>query len=203
MNYYLTGVVYQISSISDIYILWFITVPKLQLWSSNENLWLGATTTWGTILQHCIIRKVENHCAKGALSYFMFSRLLTLKPKGHWSLNLLSHCPLHCALSIFKWTDLSSLWTSTSSYTVWYTQQNCPLLASNPFSQYYRITGYCVVSQVFKACSCLGDVLVLVLYYLLLVSDTFYPQTCMRQVSIQIFLLRHTFLSFFIFGPKM
>lgn len=51
------GVTYQI------FILRFIRVVKLQLWSSNEIIsWLGVTTTWGTVLKRCGIRKVENHC---------------------------------------------------------------------------------------------------------------------------------------------
>ena len=43
--------------------LWFIMVTKLQLWSSNKNLilWLGVSTTWGTVLEGCSIRKVENY----------------------------------------------------------------------------------------------------------------------------------------------
>lgn len=46
--------------------LGFIRVLKLELCISNEIiLWLVVTTTWGTIFQHCIIRKVENHCPKG------------------------------------------------------------------------------------------------------------------------------------------
>lgn len=51
------GVTYQI------FTLRFIGVAKLQLWSSNEIIsWLGVTTTWGTVLKRCGIRKVENHC---------------------------------------------------------------------------------------------------------------------------------------------
>lgn len=51
-----TGVAYQI------FTLQFIPVAKLQLWSSNKIiLWLGVTTTCGTVLKGCSTRKVESH----------------------------------------------------------------------------------------------------------------------------------------------
>ena len=60
----LWGVEYQIS-ILHIGYLQFITVAKLQLWNSKEIiLWLGVTTTWGTILKGRSTRKVKNHCLK-------------------------------------------------------------------------------------------------------------------------------------------
>ena len=41
----------------------FITVAKLELCRSNENdVLVGVTTTRGTVLKGCSIRKVENHC---------------------------------------------------------------------------------------------------------------------------------------------
>lgn len=40
--------------------LLFVTITKLQLWNTNKILWLGVTTTWGTVLKGCSIRKVEN-----------------------------------------------------------------------------------------------------------------------------------------------
>lgn len=47
-----------------IYALWFITVARLQLWSSKEIIsWLGVTT-WGTALKWHSIWKVENHCPR-------------------------------------------------------------------------------------------------------------------------------------------
>ena len=49
----------------QIFTLWFITLAKLQLWSSNKIiLWLGVTTLWGTVLKGCSNRKVENHCSR-------------------------------------------------------------------------------------------------------------------------------------------
>lgn len=37
----------------------------LQLWSSNENnLMIGVSTTWGTIIKGHSIRKAENHCLR-------------------------------------------------------------------------------------------------------------------------------------------
>ena len=45
----------------QIFTLWFISVAKLQLWSSNEViLWLGVTTAWGTVLNGWNIGKAEN-----------------------------------------------------------------------------------------------------------------------------------------------
>jgi hypothetical protein len=42
--------------------LWAITVAKLQLWGSNEiTLWLGVSTTRGTVLKGHCIRKAEKH----------------------------------------------------------------------------------------------------------------------------------------------
>lgn len=42
--------------------LWFITLTKLQLWTSRKNnLVLGVTTTWRILLKDHNIRKVENH----------------------------------------------------------------------------------------------------------------------------------------------
>ena len=44
------------------YLYWLITVAKLQLWKSNENSFMvGVTTTCGTLLKGCSIRKAENH----------------------------------------------------------------------------------------------------------------------------------------------
>lgn len=38
--------------------LWFITITKLQEWSSNRiHLWLGITKTWGTILKVAALRR--------------------------------------------------------------------------------------------------------------------------------------------------
>ena len=45
--------------------LWFITVAKLQLWSSNEIiLWLGVTTKWETVSKGHSLRKGKNNCSK-------------------------------------------------------------------------------------------------------------------------------------------
>ena len=56
---------------TQIFTLRFITVAKLQLWSSNKNhLMAGATTTRGTLFKCCSIRKVENHCSKSSLARF-------------------------------------------------------------------------------------------------------------------------------------
>lgn len=115
-------------------------------------------------------------------------------------------CLLHCTLNIFKWTDLSSLWTSTSLYTLWHTQQNCLLLASIPFSQYCRNTGYCVVSQICKVCSFLGNVLALSCTCLVLISSLFLTHSIHKpawgRFQFNYFLLTHTFLFSFIFGLK-
>ena len=46
-----------------IFILWFITVAKLQLGSSNENSFMaGGHQTWGSVLKGHSIRKFENFC---------------------------------------------------------------------------------------------------------------------------------------------
>ena len=58
---------------NKIFTLWFTTVAKLQLWVISEILlWLGVTTTWGTVLKGHSIRKVEKHCSRG---YFYFKPL--------------------------------------------------------------------------------------------------------------------------------
>ena len=50
---------------TQIFALQFITVAKLQLWSSNKsNFMVGVTTTWGTVLEGHSIRKGENHCSR-------------------------------------------------------------------------------------------------------------------------------------------
>jgi len=49
----------------QIFTLQFITVVKLQLWSSNEIIfWLKVTRTWRTVLKGPSIRKVGNHWSK-------------------------------------------------------------------------------------------------------------------------------------------
>jgi hypothetical protein len=49
----------------EIFTLWFVTEAKLQLWSSNGIIvWLGVTTTWGTVLKDFSIKKVASHCKK-------------------------------------------------------------------------------------------------------------------------------------------
>ena len=53
------------TSMSKIFKLWFITVAKLQLWSSNKNNFtIGVTTTWEIVLKCHSIRKVETHCSR-------------------------------------------------------------------------------------------------------------------------------------------
>jgi hypothetical protein len=55
----------------QIFTLWFITVEKLQLGSSNKNgFMIGVTTTWRTVLKSWKIRKVENRCCKWHWSFF-------------------------------------------------------------------------------------------------------------------------------------
>ena len=46
-----------------IFTLWFMTVAKLQLQSSNKNNFMVGVPT--TVLKGHSIRKVENHCSKG------------------------------------------------------------------------------------------------------------------------------------------
>ena len=51
--------------ICQVFTLRFVTVAKLQVWNSNEIiLWLKVTTTWGTLLKGCSVRKVESHCLR-------------------------------------------------------------------------------------------------------------------------------------------
>lgn len=41
---------------------WFITAAKWLLWSSNKNnVMVGVSTTWGTVLKGYSIRKAESH----------------------------------------------------------------------------------------------------------------------------------------------
>jgi hypothetical protein len=53
--------------ISEIQTLWFTRVTKLHSWSSHENNFMvggrgaAVTTTWGTVLKGCSIRKGESH----------------------------------------------------------------------------------------------------------------------------------------------
>ena len=50
----------------QIFILRFITVAKLQLWSSSERiLWLWVTTACRTVLKGHSAKKVENHWSRG------------------------------------------------------------------------------------------------------------------------------------------
>jgi hypothetical protein len=45
--------------------LWFMTIEKFQIWSSNKNNFVvGVITTQGTLLKCCGTRKVENHCSR-------------------------------------------------------------------------------------------------------------------------------------------
>ena len=49
----------------QIFTLWFITVAKLQLWSSNEIIiWWGVTIAWGTGLKCHSIRKIESYWSR-------------------------------------------------------------------------------------------------------------------------------------------
>ena len=50
----------------QLFILWFVTETKLQLWSRNKIIlcW-GVTTTWRTVLKGLSIRKAEKHCLRG------------------------------------------------------------------------------------------------------------------------------------------
>lgn len=48
----------------QILLLWFITVEKLQPWSSNQNSFMaGVTITWEVGLKGHRIRRVENYCS--------------------------------------------------------------------------------------------------------------------------------------------
>ena len=52
-------------SVYQIFTLWFITVAKLQLWSSNENAFMvGGHYKRGTVLKGVVIGKVESHWSK-------------------------------------------------------------------------------------------------------------------------------------------
>jgi hypothetical protein len=59
-----TGVTYQIACSSDIYITIHNSGKKLKLWNNEIILWLWVSTTWGTVLQGRITRKVEKHWAR-------------------------------------------------------------------------------------------------------------------------------------------
>jgi hypothetical protein len=51
-----TGVIYQK------FTLWFVTVARLKLWSSNKIIsWLASPWIWGSELKGLRVRKVENH----------------------------------------------------------------------------------------------------------------------------------------------
>ena len=48
-----------------------VIVAKLQLWNISKIMWwLGVTTTWGTVLKGCSVRKVEKHLAKRNYSWW-------------------------------------------------------------------------------------------------------------------------------------
>ena len=49
----------------QIFTLWLITIAKLQLWSNRIILYLGVTTTCGTILEGHSIRKLETTGLEG------------------------------------------------------------------------------------------------------------------------------------------
>jgi hypothetical protein len=49
-------------TVCQIFTLCFMTVVKLQLWSSKIILWSGVTITWGIVLKGYNIRKVESYC---------------------------------------------------------------------------------------------------------------------------------------------
>ena len=63
VNDIFTGVTHIRYPIYQTFTLWFTTVVKLQLWSSNENnCMVGVTTIQGTVLKGHSIRKAENPC---------------------------------------------------------------------------------------------------------------------------------------------
>jgi hypothetical protein len=56
---------------SKIFTLCFISVVKLELWVAMKIiLWATITTTWRTILQDCIIRKIEDNCSLTILKMY-------------------------------------------------------------------------------------------------------------------------------------
>lgn len=66
--------------------LWFLIVTKLQSRSSNEMiLWVGVTTTCGTVLKGRSIRKVEDHCTKTFALYTGSRHYLPLLQGSHAS----------------------------------------------------------------------------------------------------------------------
>ena len=78
----------------QIFTLWFITVAKIQLWSSNENYFiLGGHHKMGNcILKDCSIRKVENHCLTRTMKSstlpvldFLFNQHLQPKLMHSWT----------------------------------------------------------------------------------------------------------------------
>jgi hypothetical protein len=74
---------------TQIFILLFIAVRNLQLWSSNEyNFASGVTTTQGNVLKHCSIRKVENQCYRRRSHVFPhldpFMNVRKRKKVAHW-----------------------------------------------------------------------------------------------------------------------
>ena len=49
---------------------YYITIHKsTKLWN---NFMVGVTTTWGTVLKGCSIRKVKNHCSKEIHLHWLF-----------------------------------------------------------------------------------------------------------------------------------
>jgi hypothetical protein len=60
----------------------FVSLPKLQLWSSKKNNFMirGVTKTWGTVLKDHGIRKAENHCSIGIVHRFV----LFIVPQCFW-----------------------------------------------------------------------------------------------------------------------
>jgi hypothetical protein len=79
-----------ISDIPTIQILtlWFTTVAKLQLWSSNENDFMGEGSPQHEelyILKGLSIRKVENHCSAIYLTPHCISEFSLNVPTVEWS----------------------------------------------------------------------------------------------------------------------
>ena len=100
----------------------YMTVAKLQLWSSNENSFIvwGVTTTWGIILNNPIFTKAEKLCGMHVISTALILRWRRPFKLGHATSSSNFYVPfsshiLHpnCSFPFFLSSSPSPTLTST------------------------------------------------------------------------------------------
>jgi hypothetical protein len=115
-------------------------MAKLQLWSSSEIiLWLGVTTTWGTLLKGCSVRKVESHYPKDSyVGFWLFIQLCrNCGAFKRWCL-WVAYCPY----------GTPNWWEGGCSWLIW--------LHMGPFPPYWVVlSSLDVMLSAWFYCSCL------------------------------------------------